>query len=342
MSTKTLHFGSVIISRSKPRPDNAVAACAYRSGKNLYDEKLDKSHNYANRKGVVEAEIFAPELSPDWMKENNWARFGNEIEKAEDGHNRRNSALLGKDFQIAAPRELSEEQNWQLACKFSRKINERRLAVAVAFHITEASDGGENPHFHFLVPMREVNENGFGKRYRKFDGVTGGKDHETMKLRREYYTCVNQALEEAGIKGVRYDPEKQEGKKPKAHKGKHAAALEKQGIATFIEEYNYRVDIDNTMDSYYGTVREDWEKAKHSKDWESYEKYRLRYQLGRGGAMAARDAIQKTQSNVATPPVNRSEKATEIAREGAKLASRQSQTWQERVTESRNGKGRER
>ncbi|MHC5763889.1 hypothetical protein, partial [Nostoc sp.] len=78
------------------------------------------------------------------------------------------------------------------------------------------------------------------------------------------------------------------------------------------------------------------ETAKHSKNWESYEKYRLRYQLNRGSTMAARDATQKTQSNVVAPPVNRSEKATERAREGAILASRQSKSWQERVKESRD------
>lgn len=339
MAAKTLHFGVAIISRNKSHPDNAVAACAYRSAKNLHDEKQDKSHNYANRKGVVAAEIFAPEHSPEWMSSDNWSRFGNEIEKAEDKHNRRNSALLAKDFQVAAPRELSEEQSWQLAGNFARKINERGLAVGVAFHTTKASDGGENPHFHFLVPMREVNENGFGKRYRKFDGVKGGEDTEIMKLRREYYACVNEALKQAGVNDVYYDPEKQKGKKPHWHKGKNQASLEKKRVKTRVSEHNKRVDIDNTLDGYYGTAREDWEEiqetAKHSKNWESYEKYRLRYQLNRGSAMAARDVTQKTQSNVVASAVNRSEKATERAREGAILASRQSKSWQERVKDGR-------
>ncbi|MBW4597537.1 MAG: MobA/MobL family protein [Brasilonema angustatum HA4187-MV1] len=343
MVNKSLHFGTSVISRSKSKPDNAVAACAYRSGKNLHDEKLDKTHNYSNKKGIISAEIFAPENAPDWMHENNWSRFGNEIEKAEDGHNRRNSAVLAKDFQVAAPRELSREQNWQLAQEFSKKINSRGLAVATAYHETKASDGKDNPHFHFMVPMREVDENGFGKRYRKLDGVRKGQkadptrygeQSEMMKLRREYYQCVNKALKEAGIKDVYYSPEKQEGKKPHWHKGKNQAALEKQGVKTRVIKHNERVDIDNTLEERYGRVKQDWEEAGYwskSGEWKNYEKYRLQYQLNRGSAMATRDASQKTQSNVATPPVNRSEKATERAREQAKLGARQSHSYQERV-----------
>lgn len=344
MVTKTLHFGTAIISRNKSRPDNAVAACAYRSGQDLHDEKLDKTHHYSNRKGVIEAQIFAPENAPEWMHTNNWSQFGNAIEKAEDGHNRRNSALLAKDFQMAAPRELSREENWELAQTFAHKINQRGLSVAVAFHEEKASDGGDNPHFHFLVPMREVHAEGFGKRYRKFDGVKAGQDTEIMKLRREYYLCVNDALEKAGVNDVRYDPEKQEGTKPKAHKGKQANALEKQGVKTRVGEHNRRVDIDNLMTERYSTVKQDWEQQQGNrnspKNWESVEKYRTRYQLNRGSAIAARDAHQKTQSNVAAPAVNRSENATARAREQAILAARQPTSFQERI-KARDTQGRD-
>lgn len=334
MTGKTLHFGVTIISRNKERPDNAVAACAYRSGQKLHDEKQEIKHNYANRHGILAAEIFAPELSPEWMKQNDWERFGNEIEKAEDKHNRHATALLAKDFQVAAPRELTDEQNWQLAQDFAAKFNERGLAVAVAFHKSQASDGGDNPHFHFLVPMREVNEQGFGRRYRKLDGVKGGKDTEIMKLRREYYACVNGALSDAGIRNITYDAEKQEGVKPKAHLGKHATQLEREGVKTIFGEYNRKVDIDNFMDKYSKPIKAEWE-ASQKNSRESVEKYRSRYQLNRGSAMAARDATQKTQSNVTTPPISRTQKAIEQARERAILSNRQSKSFVDRTKESK-------
>ena len=340
--TKTLHFRVVSLSRHKDRPDNAVKACAYRSGQRLYDEKEETHHNYSNKGGVIEAEIFAPGNAPDWMhdssdKKRSWERFGNEIEEKEDSHNRRASALLAKDFQVAAPRELNHEQNWQLAQDFAAKINDRGLAVAVAFHEEDASDGGKNPHFHFMVAMREVEEDGFGKRYRDFDAKGKGKN-EVMQLRRDYYQLVNEAVSDAGFRDVYYDPEKQEDKEPGIHKGKNATAQERKGEDTRVAQYNRRVKYDNFMHKYEKSANADgWinppsiTAKKH--EWnERVEGWRM----NRGSAMASRDLSRRSQSNVAAKPVYASEKATERAREGAILAARQSQSWQERVERSRD------
>ena len=94
---------------------------------------------------------------------------------------------------------MSRTGNWRRILQ--EKINERGLAVAVAFHEEDASDGGKNPHFHFMIAMRVVDEDGFGKRYRDFDAKGKGKD-EIMRLRREYYQLVNDALKGAGTEGV--------------------------------------------------------------------------------------------------------------------------------------------
>ena len=342
MKTKTLHFRPVNVSRNKATPDNAVAACAYRSGQTLYDQKEDKLHRYGNRKGVIETGIFAPEDAPEWMRDDNqkrvWERFGNEIEQKEDGHSRRASAMLGKDFQVAAPRELTQEQNWELAGAFARKINERGLAVAVGFHEEKASDGGKNPHFHFLVAMREVDKDGFGKRYRHLDAPGKGKENpELMALRREYFQCANDALGKAGVKGVYYDPEKQAGMEPGIHKGKDASAREKKGEKSYLADHNRRVGNDNFMRRYEGAANNapgGW-LLPPTVERKDFHKRFAEWQLLRGAAMASRDAAQKSQSSVAAPPINRSEKTTERVREGAKLAVKQTRTWQDRVEQSR-------
>ena len=184
MNTKTLHFKPVNVSRAKAVPDNAVAACAYRSGQNLYDDKEAKLHRYGNKGGVIETALFAPDAAPDWMRDDDqrrlWQRLGNEIEKKEDGHNRRATALLGKDFQVAAPRELSHEQNWALAERFAKTLNDRGLAVAVGFHENDASDGGKNPHFHF---------------FRSDAGSDGGGFWRAVQVAR----CAGQGQEKPGI-----------------------------------------------------------------------------------------------------------------------------------------------
>jgi len=331
--SKTLHFRAVSISRNKERPDNAVAACAYRSGRKLHDQSKEIDHDYRNKGGVVQAEIFAPQASPQWMKENDWERFGNEIENIENGHKRKASALLAKDFQVAAPRELSREQNWKLARNFAKKVNDtHKLAVAAAFHEEKASDGGLNPHYHFMIPMRQVNKDGFSKtKYRKFDR----SQKEMMQLRRDYYQCVNEALKEAGFE-IQYSPEKQSAE-PQYHKGKDATALECEGVNTKVAKFNKRVQEDNLMSHFSKPSKKPQELFSPSfdadyqkKDW---NQQLIEWQLLRGSSMAARDAHHKTQSEVATPPVNRSQKAVERAREGARLGAKQS--YVSRVQESR-------
>jgi hypothetical protein len=231
---KTLHFKINPISRNKARPDNAVKACAYRCGQNLRDVKTGKLHRYARRGGVIQTGIFAAEVAPGWMQDDDqkraWGRFGNEIEAIEDRHNRRDAAQLAKDFHAAAPREITLAQAWEkIAVPFARKLTDRGLTVAVALHETDASDGGKNPHFHFLVGMRQTTENGFSRRKERWlDSREGVPNPELMALRREYFALVNDALADAGVTEIYYDPEKQEDKTPGKHKGKVAWALERK------------------------------------------------------------------------------------------------------------------
>lgn len=253
MKTKTLHFKVNDISRTQGH--NAVAACAYRVGLNLTDAKTGEVHRYARRGGVVQAALLAAVNSPEWMQDDNqarlWERFGNEIERVEDGHNKRATALLAIDWQAAAPRELTPLQNWKLALTFAALLNARGLAVAVAFHETDASDGGKNPHFHFLVPQRQTDAAGFKKRYYEFTGNPNAIRQAHKRLREEYYACVNDALADAAIDGITYDPNKQEDKLPGVHKGRAVVALERKGIATEIGNKARRVALENKARPFY-------------------------------------------------------------------------------------------
>ena len=339
-ATRTLHFRVQQISRNKARPDNAVAACAYRAGRDLHCEKESQSYHYGNRKGVVNAGIFVPADAPEWMRNHDFERFGNEIEAVEDGHNRWATAVLAKDFQAAAPRELSHQENWELGKAFAGKLNERGYAVLTAYHCDKASDGGQNPHFHFMLPTRKVDELGFSKKKsRDLDVAKGAVNQQMIQLRRDYYALVNQALAKKGIDSVYYDPEKQEGKKPKRHLGKDATAMEEKGVKTRVGNYNRRVDVENFMDAVHRQSAQGWdsEGEGEQKRYVSREKYRLQYELNRTQSMAVRDLTQKTQSNVVTPPVVTSDKATEQIREAAKLAARQSRSFVERERERARG-----
>jgi hypothetical protein len=337
MKTKTLHFRAVSITRTKGH--NAVAACAYRSGQNLTDDKTDAVHRYGNRSGIINTQIFTPEAAPDWMQDEDqqrsWQRFGNEIEKKEDGHNRRASAELAKDFQVAAPRELNHEQNWALAQRFSKTLNDKGLPVAAAFHEEDASDGGKNPHFHFFVPMRTVDEDGFGKKYRGLSGTSlpGKENPEFKELRRTYYQHVNDALADAGIEGVYYDPEKQD-KEPGIHLGKEAAAMERKGKKTNLGTKNQQIGFENKVQPYADAIEdseEPWafQPPATGKDWESKQ---AEWHMRRAVAHAERKATQRAQVSTPTPASSRVDHAVHEARENAVHRWRQKETERRETT----------
>ena len=159
-----------------------------------------------------------------------------------------------------------------------------------------------------------------------------------MTLRREYFRFVNEAVADAGVKGVYYDPEKQEDHEPGVHLGKEAAALERKGKGTRAAAHNRKVDFANTLRPYDRALEETddpWAFRPPASETESWHKKFAEWQMIRAASMASRDAAQKSLSNVAAPPATRSESRTEGARHGALLAHRQSMTYQERVKKSR-------
>ena len=279
LTVKTLHFKANDITRTQGH--NAVKACAYRCGENLTDTKTGETHRYAGRKGVLRTGIFASDAAPDWLHDDNqkrvWQRFGQEIERVEDTHNKRATALLTIDWHAAAPRELSLAQNWKLACTVARLFTDRGLAVAVAFHETDASDGGKNPHFHFFVPQRKTDKDGFLKRHYEFTGNPNAIRQAHKQLRQEYYALVNAALSDAGIDGITYDPEKQEGKEPTRHKGKAATAIERKAkrerwaaMEAFLRPA--LVSLQETGETYQeGLGAGWWERRQDAAFWEEEE-----------------------------------------------------------------------
>ncbi len=62
------HFSAKVVSRGGG--SSAVAAAAYRSAGRLYDERLDRHHDFSNKTGVVHSEVMLPEGAPEEIREN--------------------------------------------------------------------------------------------------------------------------------------------------------------------------------------------------------------------------------------------------------------------------------
>jgi Ti-type conjugative transfer relaxase TraA len=159
------HFSAKVIGRSGGR--SAIASAAYRAGERLHDDKLDRDHDYTEKAGVVHREIMLPEGAPG-----RWADRGtlwNEVEAGE----KRKDAQLARDIEISLPRELGKAEAIRLAQDFVREqFVDRGMVADLNVHWTQARDGGEQPHAHVMLTMREVvpgrdgneEEGAFGKK----------------------------------------------------------------------------------------------------------------------------------------------------------------------------------
>lgn len=149
------HFTTQPISRSDGR--SVVACAAYRAGEKLKDDRLDKVHDYARKRDVAHTEILLPQGAPDWMQDRE--TLWNHVEQIE----KRKDARLAREVQISLPRELTLEQNKELARVFVQQtFVDQGMVADLCIHMDRGSDGECQPHAHVLLSTREVTEKGFG------------------------------------------------------------------------------------------------------------------------------------------------------------------------------------
>ena len=93
---------------------SAVASAAYRSGSRLRDERLDRSHDFSAKRGVVHSEVLLPENAPEAWSDRE--RLWNDVEAFEV----RKDAQLAREVEFALPREMSKRDGIELARDFVR------------------------------------------------------------------------------------------------------------------------------------------------------------------------------------------------------------------------------
>jgi MobA/MobL family. len=190
-----------IIGRSGGK--SSVAAAAYRSAEKLHDKRIDKTFDYTRKQGVERSLILAPAGSADWVfdREKLW----NEVEAREDRQNNHATAQLAREVAIDFPRALNKEQREALAIKFvQNEFVNKGMIADVSFHNTKASDGGEKPHAHIMLTMRDFDGQEFGNKNRSWNTAVFTKDDmikdksELIGLRGRYADYVNEALSDSG------------------------------------------------------------------------------------------------------------------------------------------------
>jgi Ti-type conjugative transfer relaxase TraA len=168
---------------------SAVASAAYRSGSRLREERLDRSHDFTAKRGVVHSEVMLPENAPEAWSDRE--RLWNDVEAFEV----RKDAQLAREVEFAIPREMTQAQGIELARDFARgEFVDRGMIADLNVHWDMAEDGMPKPHAHVMLTMRAVDENGFGRKVRDWNRT------EMVERWRERWTeLVNERLAELDI-----------------------------------------------------------------------------------------------------------------------------------------------
>jgi Ti-type conjugative transfer relaxase TraA len=143
---------------------SAVASAAYRSASRLRDERLDRSHDFSAKRGVVHSEVLLPKNAPEALSDRE--RLWNDVEAFEV----RKDAHLAREVEFAIPREITQAQGIELARDFVRgEFADRGMIADLNVHWDRAEDGMPKPHAHVMLSMRGVDENGFGRKVREWN-----------------------------------------------------------------------------------------------------------------------------------------------------------------------------
>jgi Ti-type conjugative transfer relaxase TraA len=172
---------------------SAVASAAYRSGSRLRDERLDRSHDFSAKRGVVHTEVMLPENAPEAWSDRE--RLWNDVEAFEI----RKDAQLAREVEFAIPRELTQTQGIELARDFVQaEFVSLGMIADLNVHWDIGEDGLAKPHAHVMLTMRQVNvdgdQNGFGQKVRDWN-----RTQMVERWRERWAELANERLAELDI-----------------------------------------------------------------------------------------------------------------------------------------------
>jgi len=257
------HLSIKIIKRTAAK--SAVGAAAYRAGEKLLNDYDGLTHDYTRKSGVIHKEIMLPDHAPPEYADRR--TLWNAVEAVEKNKN----AQLAREIEIALPKELSQEENIELAKEYVKKnfVNHGMVAD-VCFHDRE--DG--NPHVHVMLTMRPLKEDGSWDDKQRKEYMLDGNGEKIYDMKKRQYKCksiattdwndranseiwreawadeVNAFLLQKNIE-TRIDhlSYKRQGvdKIPTIHMGAAASEMERNGILTEKGNLNREIQKENNL-----------------------------------------------------------------------------------------------
>ena len=145
------HMKIKIINRRSGR--SAVASAAYRSGEKLVNDYDGLEHDYTRKNWIEHKEIILPESAPKEYKDR--SSLWNAVEKIEKS----SVSRLSREFEIALPKEMTLEQQIEVAKKFVEdNIISLNLCADICIHNPPVMNDRHQPIDEFGNPTKDVNK----------------------------------------------------------------------------------------------------------------------------------------------------------------------------------------
>lgn len=253
------HMSFSNISAGKGR--SAIASAAYRSGKKLFDQKEGRSYFYA-RSVMPESFILTPKNAPAWASDRE--KLWNEVERKD----RRANSRYAKEFNVALPVELSEDEQKELLTKYVQEnFVDEGMVADVAIH----RDHPDNPHAHVMLTNRPFNPDGTWGLKSKRENILDENGNKT-------YTGNSRFPRSRKVWLVDWD------KKEKINQWRHNWAvsvnqvLEQKNIPDRISEKSFiEQGIDDTPMQHEGINSKRYERKEFNQQVKNYRKAKASY-----------------------------------------------------------------
>ena len=253
------HMSFSNISAGKGR--SAIASAAYRSGEKLFDDQEGRHYFYA-RSVMPESFILTPKNAPAWASDRE--KLWNEVERKD----RRANSRYAKEFNVALPVELSEDEQKELLTKYVQEnFVDQGMVADVAIH----RDHQDNPHAHVMLTNRPFNPDGTW-------GIKSKKQYILDENGNKIYTGTSKYPKSRKILMVDWD------KKEKIIEWRHNWAvsvnqvLEQKNISERISEKSFTEQgIDDTPTQHEGINSKRYERKEFNQQVKNYRKAKASY-----------------------------------------------------------------
>lgn len=247
---------------------------------------------------------------------------------------------MAREFEVALPSELSDQERQNLAHDLARELMvKHQCAVDVAIHAPGGEGDNRNHHAHILLSTRRLTKDGFGEKTRELDDRKTGQVEE---WRARWAELSNRALERAGHR-VRIDHRslKAQGveREPTTHLGPTAVGYERRTKQASRRRLDAESDVADRQAQTAAEAEQARELAKVESEILAAERdlqeglaKRDRQRLAQAPAQAPRKPLEAPQkpleapqkplaSPSEAPPVKRSRFSAEAMAERAAIAA---------------------